>query len=255
MNDNQEKIDLALDLLEKFNRKERYHLLCDAVVGSPFSLQDSFLEKINDKLEDHPIPRKGHVYVAMDYHIDWIASVLHLVETDEPTAARAIRDENERVSEYLPNELFTTEVGSDTESEVITGNQSDVDLLIAYCSEGKLVLVLVEAKLESGWGGDQLEKKGRRLEKILGRKRPSGWILPRFVLAGPGAESRAPNFWDKTLAKCPDWFFSEPQPEQETDRTRAQLRRINLFARHALYQPTRVSDEGAEWLIKKTWPK
>ena len=74
-----------IKILESFNRKERFFLLAQALgcsnSGEPaFSLSDSFRTQLNANI-DVAIPLK--VFVAMDYHLDWLQAALAHSEKGE----------------------------------------------------------------------------------------------------------------------------------------------------------------------------
>lgn len=82
-------------------------------------------------------------FVAMDYHLDWICVALTLARGASEDAVH-------------PND------GG------ITGNQEDVDLLVAYEAQGATHLVLLEAKAETGWTNKQMTSKAARLRALFG---------------------------------------------------------------------------------------
>ena len=158
-----------IEILESFNRKERFFLIAQALglhadCGKPaFSLSDSFREQLNTKF-DLKIPQGSeNVFVAMDYHLDWLQAALSLTyqSPDEDSV--------------FPNE-----------GKVIEGTQQDIDLLIAFRAGKKFHLILVEAKAYSGWTNKQMCSKAARLRKIFGedgKKWPN--VQPYFYAIGP----------------------------------------------------------------------
>lgn len=64
-----------LDLLQAFNRKERYYLLAAALGVPCFTLADGFRKKLG-ALFGIEIPRDA--YAAMEYHLDWLYAALAL---------------------------------------------------------------------------------------------------------------------------------------------------------------------------------
>lgn len=261
------KAEKAFELLRLFNRKERYHLLVDAVTGKDFSLTNGFRENLNRALaksgDSTPVPAEPrkktgqgdgsleqprNVYVAMDYHLDWIAAALVLVHEYPHEELDALLEQHKNLSS-TENKL------PHTKSEVITGNQQDTDLLVAFLSEDRqtLHLLLVEAKVESGWDGEQIKSKGKRLAAIFDDSDEEfNFVDCRFVLAGPGAETKPPGFKKGTLKDLPAMFFNDGQPGEKQKDAKA-MYRINLAARHRLYHPTRASGEHEYWGIKNTF--
>ena len=158
-----------IKILESFNRKERFFLIAHALglhsgSGEPaFSLSDSFREKLNKKIDVAIPPDPENVFVAMDYHLDWLQAALILAHTNQ--------DANSKFSNA---------------GEVIEGTQEDVDLLVAFQDSEKSHLILVEAKAYSGWTNKQLSSKATRLRKIFGddgKKWPG--VQPYFYTIGP----------------------------------------------------------------------
>ena len=107
-----------------------------------------------------------HAFLAMDYHLDWIAMALD----------RAANNETGPKSPFL-NKDFPK----------INENQMDVDLLVAFDrnAAGQVMthLVLVEAKAYLGWNNPQLDEKAERLKKIFGEDgQRRKFVKPHFVL-------------------------------------------------------------------------
>jgi hypothetical protein len=264
----QDKATQALELLKSFNRKERYHLLVDAVTDRAFQLTGQFRDQLNRVLSDNgpaypPLPeRPSDVYVAMDYHLDWIAAAVSLVERPDAAGLGALQ--------YASSTKATTETGpypnsisKTQDATVITGNQQDTDLMVAFVSEGCLHLILIEAKIESGWEGGQLKNKGARLEEIFGAQGDAfDFVKVRFVLAGPNAAERSPNYSKPTLDVLPTFFFKDGDANRKENlkARREGLYRINLSAKPALYQPTRLKEpkqledqKEPDWVVLNTY--
>ena len=158
-----------IKILESFNRKERFFLIAHALglhsdSGEPaFSLSDSFREQLSATIDVAIPPDPEKVFVAMDYHLDWLQAALILAHTNQ--------DANSQFSNA---------------GEVIEGTQEDVDLLVAFQDSKKFHLILVEAKAYSGWTNKQLSSKATRLRKIFGddgKKWPG--VQPYFYTIGP----------------------------------------------------------------------
>ena len=88
-------------------------------------------------------------FVAMDYHLDWIQMALYLARTPDP-----------------PRPIPKEAVLGDGQKN-INENQMDVDLLVAFDEGATTHLVLVEAKMETGWTNQQLCSKATRLRQHL----------------------------------------------------------------------------------------
>ncbi len=158
-------------ILESFNRKERFFLIAHALglhskAREPaFSLSDCFREQLNEKI-DVTIPTDPEkVFVAMDYHLDWLQAALIF--------AHAKQDGNSP----FPNE--------GKEGRVIEGTQEDIDLLVAFKAGDQFHLILVEAKAYSGWTNKQLSSKATRLRRIFGEYgREWRDVQPHFCAIG-----------------------------------------------------------------------
>lgn len=148
-----------VEALKRFNRKERYWLVADAV-GEPFlTLSPAFIDKINLALEAN-VP--SNAWWAFDYHLDWLYAVLSAG------------------SDFNIDRLMR-EPPRTNAPEVIKGNQEDVDLVIAFDE----TIILIEAKLWTGWSSKQAKSKGERLKSL-----PIENVQPHFLLASPGAPRR-----------------------------------------------------------------
>jgi hypothetical protein len=164
-----------LEALDRFNRKERFFLVAYALGKPKFQLDAQFVSDLS-RVARFPIPSDAAAY--MDYHLDW----LH-------TAA------------YLNSPLFAEAAHYPNEPRVNTGNQEDIDLLIAFADASVTRVVMVEAKAETGWTNGQLRSKAKRLERIFGRDGGGvAGVIPTFVLASP-KESKGVN-----TSEWPDWM-------------------------------------------------
>ena len=153
-----------IQVLRRFNRKERFHLLHHALGydGWSFRLGDEFRRDLGENVGQR-VP--AGALVTMDYHLDWISMGVWLSEQEElPTKQATVRNAGR-----------------------VAGNQEDIDLLVAFRSEGTAHLVLVEAKGDTPWSNRQLGSKARRLGEIFGGDeiRDGAKIRPHFVLMAP----------------------------------------------------------------------
>lgn len=168
-----------LETIERFNRKERFFLFSYATGNSDrgLILDPEFRSKLGSAV-GLSIPAEARGYV--DYHLDWLHAAVVLaregVGSAQPAAAKA-----------RPN----WEPGTPKPAWVSTGNQEDIDLVVAFESEGITWLILVEAKAETGWTNKQVQSKADRLARIFGSGPvdPAGPIQPVFCLMSP-RESR-----------------------------------------------------------------
>ena len=170
-----------IEILKSFNRKERFFLIAQALgcsnCGEPaFSLSDSFRKQLDANIELTNIgaaipPESGMVFVAMDYHLDWLQAALILAHTSQ--------DEK-------------LEFGNEgEEGQIIKGTQEDVDLLVAFKAGEMFHVILVEAKAYSGWTKKQLSSKAARLRTIFGEggKKWSD-VQPYFCVMSPKESER-----------------------------------------------------------------
>ena len=62
-----------MELLESFNRKERFFLIGDALGNRTFQLSTDFRARLSKAFGIEP---PSSAFVAMDYHLDWIHASL-----------------------------------------------------------------------------------------------------------------------------------------------------------------------------------
>ena len=184
-------------LLKRFNRKERFFLIRQALdlPQNEFRLSEDFRKKLGRKigLDDIGVEIPCDAFAAMDYHLDWVtASVAAFCQ--------------ESVAEIFCNQ-----------DKAVTGTQEDIDFLIAFQAQGDYHLVFLEAKAYASkgyasWGSqqfkDQVNSKIERLERIFG---PDGGnhskIKPHFCLVSH-ARPEIPTT-DAWTASWPKWMKSK----------------------------------------------
>ena len=186
-------MDDLIDILESFNRKERFFLISHALNGRQenpaFTLSDDFRRELGNKV-GVCIPEKD-VFVAMDYHLNWVHASLVLAHCTDEQGRK----------DLLGN-------GG------IVNSQQGVDLLVAFKDTGnRYHLIFVEAKGYNTDGSsdglssfdnkrerDQLKSKARQLETIL---KPDGTPYPEvesyFCLMTRKKPNDPPMPWDKWL--------------------------------------------------------
>ena len=165
--------------LRSFNRKERFILLREAL-GTD-ALGDDFRSRLGD-LIGTTVP--ADAFVAMDYHLDWLQMALSLAGTSSPP-------------QPIPNN-----------DELVVGNQEDADLIVAFEGDSTTHVVLVEAKVETGWTNGQLKSKAKRLSRIFAEGRPGAHLVtPYYVLASP--EPPPPGI---STAEWPSWMKLRGEP-------------------------------------------
>ena len=170
-----------MEHLEAFNRKERFFLIGDALGNRAFQLSSDFRARLSAAFGIQP---PSNALVAMDYHLDWVHASLFLSipENDE----EAVHQNTQTVA---------------------TGNQEDVDLVVAFEKGDITHLLLVEAKAATGWTNKQTLSKAKRLERIFGTggtKYPQ--VKPHFGLMSP----RPPQQLESRL--WPVWMTRYGQP-------------------------------------------
>lgn len=144
-----------VEALKRFNRKERYWLLRNALGDGSKRLGDDFRQNLGEIL-DIKVP--AHAWWAMDYHLDSIIGALHLCTGG-------------KVGDKVQND-----------KKLVHGTHGDVDMVVAF----NKTLILIEAKGVTAWSNSQLNPKVDRLVQIFGEgdSLPGGVTL-RFVLTSP----------------------------------------------------------------------
>ena len=145
-----------LETLEALNRKERYFLFAYATGNGDrgLTLSEGFRDKLS---EAAGLPVPPHAVGFIDYHIDWIYAAVQLAREPEGPVVRA----NWQGGPFGPK-------SDPFKPWVSTGNQEDIDLLVAFERDGITTLILVEAKAETSWTNKQLWSKAERLRRIFG---------------------------------------------------------------------------------------
>ena len=174
-------------LLRSFHSKERQILLSEALCreegGEAFSLDAGFRERLRGEIG---VAVPADAYVAMDYHLDWLAMALYLAATPDPP-------------ERIPND----------NGELFEGNQQDIDLLVAFEAADGAHLALIEAKGVTRWDKQQLASKALRLRGIFDDGSGSSLATPHFVLMSPkrpGIEASDWPGWMKRPGGEPYWL-------------------------------------------------
>ncbi len=172
-----------IEHLRSFNRKERFILLCEAL-GSD-TLGDTFRERLGEAIG---VTVPADAFVAMDYHLDWLQMALYLARTPNP-----------------PSPIPKQDVLGEGPAE-FNANQMDVDLLVAFDEDAGTKLLLLEAKMETGWTNRQMCTKANRLRQIFGDPADRSLADPRFVLLSP----RHPQRLDTD--DWPSWMTRDKEP-------------------------------------------
>lgn len=171
-------MDDLIDILESFNRKERFFLVAQALGNPTFELSTGFREKLAKAvgLDRQGIEIPACAFAAMDYHLDWVAASLELSSKGDTKKPVTNRD------------------------KPVEGSPEDIDLLVAFGCEGKHHLIFVEAKAYGSWGNKQLKSKVARLDRIFGTdgKKCNG-IVPHFSLMSPNPPQKLSILWLKWM--------------------------------------------------------
>lgn len=144
-----------VQLLRRFNRKERYWLVVDALGQAAAQLSDVYRRRLGGILG---IEVPCDAWWAMDYHFDWLHAALFCLSR-----------------EVSPDALG---VQSNTDTR-ITGSQEDIDLIVAFDK----TLILIEAKGIGAWSREQIKSKTSRIKTLPALDR----LDIRLVLASPRA--------------------------------------------------------------------
>ncbi|MDE2686145.1 MAG: hypothetical protein OXI16_01405 [Chloroflexota bacterium] len=180
-----------IELLSRFNRKERFFLVGNALGKKDFSLSCGFRKRLQHAVGlDECIP--AHAFVAMDYHLDWIAAALTVFAKDDKSKV-----------------FGNCEIDG---TKLVMGNQEDVDFLVCFKgNDSNYNLILLEAKGYSSWSSVQMESKMTRFRRIFGDKgdRIAG-VKPIFCLTSPRPPQQLkygewPE-WCKPANKKPYWL-------------------------------------------------
>lgn len=186
-------MDDLITILESFNRKERFFLIAQALGNPKFTLSPEFSEKLGGKVGVHIPEEPEKVFVAMDYHLNWVHASLVMAH---------YKDEAKRSS--LLNLEGTTD-----------DNQQDVDLLVSFKdTDNRYHLIFIEAKAYdakgfSAFDKGQLVSKVSRLGKIICPDGEPGYkgIETYFCLvSGYEPQNRKSGSWPKWNEKPIPWM-------------------------------------------------
>lgn len=177
-----------IDILKRFNSKERFYLIGKALGNREFLLSEDFKDLINEAL-NLMIP-SNDVFTAMDYHLDWIYGSLVLYNENESKIEENIFNKNDKSGKKM-----------------IYGTQEDSDLLICYSDNNIYNLIFIEAKGVMPWDIKQLFSKIKRLKDLFGNE-GNNWIniKPYYLFMSP----RNINLND--LSDFPEWALKNGKP-------------------------------------------
>ena len=149
--------------LRRFNRKERFYVVQEATRGG-FDLDDTFRRRLEEKL-GITIPAQA-VFMAMDYHLDWIYASLFLCGHDDEVKGKVF----------------------ERDRDLIQASHEDVDLLIAspdVLNPAMTNLIMIEAKGDTSWTNSQAESKAIRLRTIFQPGTFERILKPHYLIWSP----------------------------------------------------------------------
>lgn len=198
-------------VLEVFNRKERYFLLGSATTGMSSSETHGPSMTVNGNFMARVSQTTGWKspsapWLAMDYHLSWLHAALQW-----------------RSGKAAPHQSAPLPLGTAGDgSTLVSGNQEDADLVLAWADDDVDKIVLIEAKAYGRWTRTQLDSKIRRLTAIIAAVggRP---LEVKLVLVSPEKArwdgSDIPDFL-RGEDGAPAWFSLEvPGERLRTTRT------------------------------------
>jgi len=214
--------------LSKFNRKERFFVVVDAAGEGQDELHAPSLrltEAFRQKLEatiGMPVP--AHAWASIDFHLNWLHAALQW--KTNPGLLHQARDR------------FTADG-----VELVSGNQEDVDLIVAWTATGgESVVVFIEAKAYSSWTNKQVGHKVPRLTAIVDSAISAGLTFtPLLVLASPTRPSQGLD-----VSGWPTWGHRDGRPlylELPVAGARLGVERVD--------EGGRPSSSGTKWAFKQ----
>ncbi|MFC1564457.1 hypothetical protein ACFL6G_05940 [candidate division KSB1 bacterium] len=221
--------------LKKFNRKERFYLIGYALGNKDFNISDCFKDKLEEALDNDDIDFNNELFVAMDYHLDWLYACLYLKE-------KSIKEDD----------------NYEIEESGITATQEDIDFIIMYSDKkdkSKVHMILIEAKGSTGWQGKQLISKANRFDTLFGNdgKKNNG-IIPHFLLMSPNKSNQTRGkkgyeiIVDVETMRFPDFMIKRKDSDNKT-----LFRHICLKFPEKLQKITRCDISGRKSKKGKYW--
>ena len=180
-----------ISLLERFNRKERFFLVLQAMEVRQFPLSEHFSKKLGNKVG---VEMPEDAFAATDFHLDWLAASV--------AAYQEGLTERQFLKKTFPNYR---------DSAIVTGSIEDIDLLVAFKTPESYHVILVEAKGYGKWSIGQLNSKIKRLNRIFPSDSSDGLkpIVAHFCLMSP-ATSRPPT--GEQIKDWPEWMRNGSEP-------------------------------------------
>ena len=174
-----------IEYLRSFNRKERFFLVGTALGNPDFRLDSAFSQQLGGTFA---LEVPSDVFVAMDYHLDWIY-----------------------VSAYLSQEGVDASGTHPNTTGIVSGNQEGVDLIVAFDASETTHVIMLEAKAETAWSNRQADSKIERLTAIFGTEGDDfPQLRPHFGLMSPRPPrqlmtDRWPS-WMRSPGDAPLWM-------------------------------------------------
>jgi hypothetical protein len=212
-----------IERLKMFNRKERDHLMKFALCEKPEAPEiSSALWKLVSRNNGTNCPDADNIFIGMDYHLNWLYAALATNEIGKELSDEVFENDWKRKRGGKGNGEGNFKWPSENEkkkSGPIRGNQEDVDLLVAWrhSVSARLQIVLIEAKLDSGWGSTQFESKKERLTLIRedARNRGLDFIDWRFLLLSPGNAPTKNQFNPEEISESCYWMLINKTKDQK----------------------------------------
>ena len=177
----------------------------EALGNQSFELSKGFRDRLKEAVGlEEEIPKDA--FAEVDYHLDWVAAALIACKKG------AVGELLELAEQRQGGKVFPNERSRKSKRWLVEGKQEDVDLFVAFKSNGIYHLILVEAKGYSGWDREQMLSKSARLKHIFGKGingSKYSFVKPHFCLMShtlPNPNSVAIDEWT-------DWMTNrEKQP-------------------------------------------
>lgn len=223
MNSTDDTPELSIiDRLKCFNAKERYWVV-HAALGH-FKPSRGFLEGAA-KAAGVPLPAKGcpdeSIFLAMDYHLNWLCAALWTVLTPSEKAGTAISNKRTPSETMTPDHSTSGPLGKDR--ALMENSQEDVDLLLAYPRpDGITQVILIEAKCTGTFTPSQLGSKFSRLEGILDSIGKEGFVGAsdvnvKMILMSPSRPPSKNASTEKDTTKIPAMLVQDARSNSEND--------------------------------------
>ena len=177
-----------IEVMESFNRKERFFLISHALNGAQeipaLTIHPNFHKELEQSL-DLGLKIPNDSFAAMDYHLNWVHAALVATHPEQ----------------YGVGPFPNTD-------EVVGGNQQDIDLLVAFPEGTSYHLILIEAKAYGRWDKDQLQLKVPQLEKIFGADgKKYEDVQPHFLLMSSEKQGAPFPQWMRQDVPWPQWIL------------------------------------------------